>query len=36
MGHRDRQLADGMHPNEQGVATIVARISPIITEKLVD
>jgi acyl-CoA thioesterase-1 len=36
MGHRDRQLADGMHPNDQGVATIVDRISPIVVEKLVD
>jgi acyl-CoA thioesterase-1 len=36
IGHRDRVLADGMHPNDRGIDTIVARISPIVMEKLVD
>lgn len=30
-GHKDRQLPDGLHPNRQGVETIVAGILPLVT-----
>ncbi len=33
-GHPDRQLPDGLHPNREGVATIVAGILPVVTEWL--
>lgn len=36
VGHRDLQLADGMHPNERGVGVIVDRVSPIVAEELAD
>ena len=33
-GHKDRQLPDGLHPNRQGVETIVAGILPVVTSWL--
>lgn len=33
-GHRERQLPDGMHPNQQGVQVIVDRIRPIVVKEL--
>jgi acyl-CoA thioesterase-1 len=33
-GHRDRQIADGMHPNPQGVKIIVAAILPAVKAAL--
>lgn len=32
--HRDRQLSDGMHPNPQGVDTMVAGFLPLIEDYL--
>ena len=34
VGHRDLQLADGMHPNAQGVVTIVERVAPVTARAL--
>jgi acyl-CoA thioesterase-1 len=30
-GHKDKQLPDGLHPNRQGVETIVAGVLPLVT-----
>ncbi|MCE7795689.1 arylesterase [Sphingobium sufflavum] len=32
--HRELKLPDGIHPNAKGVATIVARLSPMVANKL--
>ena len=34
IGHRELQLADGMHPNARGVVTIVERVAPIVEQTL--
>lgn len=33
-GHRDRLLADGMHPNDQGIGIIIGHVAPIVQADL--
>jgi acyl-CoA thioesterase I len=35
-GRRERQLPDGMHPNQQGIEVIVDRIQPVVVKALAD
>jgi acyl-CoA thioesterase-1 len=36
VGHRELELADGMHPNARGVVTIVERVAPVTARALKD
>jgi acyl-CoA thioesterase-1 len=36
VGHRELQLADGMHPNPKGIVTIVERVAPMTARALKD
>jgi acyl-CoA thioesterase-1 len=36
VGHRELQLADGMHPNARGVVTIVDKVAPQVARELKD